>query len=417
MIKINDKVLSNEEVLKLLQEETGEGRMTSMVEFQLLENYQSVLRLLNSNKERVNLKKYQATFGLTNQYVRRNFTSGGSETVCYYTNAVPDGKGGFRYHITNQSGELNKVVFHNGYLQVQPGQEDLLLFMRINEQCKTNLWWEKADNRGVQLYKPERSFLYKELIPEKESELEFDDSMLELKAMSYAMDAQKIPLGRAFTMAEGYNMLDAKYKGEKAVRIFLKNRAKLNPSQFMLDIESASFEVRGKINAAFKYGILKYESPYISWTSKTMGDNRICSVPVSKDHIDYFTMWVREIDRSGVLDEINRLMEKEVIKDHVETPDSGSAYDQLLKQLGVTSLEEATKLINSGKATKAEKVEGDVGKVIENFATYTEETLKLLTFETLQQVAKELKMKGWHLYHEQRLIQELVKLLPEEVTA
>jgi len=388
MIRINDVVLTNEQVIELLNEETGSGKMKAQVEFQLLENFEARLKYLNERNEATYHKRYQATFGMDNRFDRRNFKTGGSETIVYYTHTITDQKTGPRY----LTGNMNKIMFQNGYLIVQPGQEDLLLFMRLSEQCKTNKYWEETDGRGNQKYTPSKSFLYKELRPELDSEADYDATFASLKAQAAPLNPQTIPLATAITMATAYGMPDVRFKAEKAIRIFLSMKAKANPEQFMADLKSASFELKAKVNSAFNYGIIKYDAPYIMWANKKSGESKICNVPIGKDHVDHFVHWLREIDQSGVLDELSSLNEKAMIKEMNHPIENESDYDKLIKALGVDTLEDAKKMIEAARAGGAKPD----GKPAADEATlHAGWVQKAIDGKTAQEIAKETPGLHW----------------------
>lgn len=407
MIKINDKILTNEEVIEMLQQETGSGKMKHDVEFCLLENYQSSIRTINDLGETRWVKKYQTSYGLTNQYDRRDFKTGGTQTVIYFTNIVKDPQRGDRYH----TGEMNKIVFHNGYLIVRAGQEDLLLFMRLNEQCKTNKYWQETDKYGNQKYLPTRSFLFKEIIQEVESEQQFQEVYEGLNAQSIAMDKDKLPYAQAITMALGYGFADAQLKGEKAVRLFLHGKAKANPDQFMKDMQDSSFELRSKVNASFQLGICKWDSPYIRWGGKIEGDNRIVSVPPQKDHVDYFTFWLKEIDKSGTMNTLLSKVEKETLKSYgVQFNDEPTEQNKLLKDLGVSSLHELRILIDKGRGSNIPKapLSEDIQNVVKNIDKYTKEDLQKLSLEDLKAIASEFGIRGIHLFKKEEKVADAI---------
>jgi hypothetical protein len=402
MIKINEKVLTTEEVIALLKEETGSGKMTSDIEFRLLENYESVIKVLNDQDEARYVKKYQSTYGMANMYTRRNFKNGGSETVIYYTNIVKDVKGD-RYHTDN----LNKIDFHHGHLTVRAGQEDLLLFMRINERNKTNPYWAETDGRGNQKYMPQGAFNYKEIIPEVESEEAYNEYYDGLRAQAAVVNPERIPLATAIVMAEAYNMQDARFKGEKAVRLFLAAKAKANPVQFLADMESASFELRAKVNSAFMYGILIWDMPYVKWGKKKDTETRILTVPAGKDHVDYMVLWLREVDKSGVLDELKSALERAQLKEHsITVGKEEGTHNEFLQKLGVASLEEAAAIIRQSKNSTSDNIL--VKDIIENIANYDTESLSKIDTETLRAVAKHYGIKGAHLMKPENMVEKIL---------
>ncbi len=397
MIRINDKTLTNEEIRELLEKETGlvGGKIKGEAHFKLLENYESRLKRLKEDGEVFYEKKYQATYGLHNTYERRNFTDGGSESITYYTNTIGDHKVGVQY----RTNDVNKVVFQNGYLIVHPGQEDLLLFLRLNEQCKSNKYWSETDTRGNQKYQPNKSFLYKEIVEEVESEHQFQEAYENVKAQVIVMNPEKLPIATAMTMATAYGMQDAKYKSEHGIRMFLLAKAKANPEHFIKDLNDAGFELRAKINSAFTYNILKWDAPYIRWAKMTSGDNRVVSVPTGRDHVDYLTFWLKEIDKSGKLNEVLGKVEREVLNEHgYKIPDLKPAteYDLLLQELGVGSIDEAKKIIAAGKqaapANTASNI--DVTDICQNINDYDHKRLLALGGDTLKAVIKKLGIKG-----------------------
>ncbi len=401
MIKINDKILTNKEVIELLEKETGSGKMKGDIEFCLLENYQSNIKILNEAQEARWVKKFQTTYGISNQYERRNFEEGGTETVLYYTSVAGDPVKGYRYH----TGDLNKIVFNNGYLIVRPGQEDLLLWLRLNERNQTNKYWEQTDTRGNQKYKPEGAFNYKEIIPEKVSEEEYNNYYQGLVAQAKVVNPESLKYDVALKMAQSYNMVDAKFKGEKAVRLFLGMKAKANPEQFMKDLTSSSFELRADINQAFMYGILAWDMPYIRWAKKMDGDQRILTVPSGKDHVDYMVHWLREIDKSGVLNQIRTEVEKAQLKEHgINLKSSEKEYDGFLKSLGVSSMEELqARLALSKDSTNSEEAPEEVKELIQNLAGYDVAMLSKVDKDKLLLIGKHFGLKGVHLYGPEKL--------------
>jgi len=409
MISINGKTLTNEEVIALLVKETGSGKMTGDIEFCLLDNYCSSIKTLNDQGEARYVKKFQATYGVANQYDRRNFSEGGTETCIYYTTTVNDKVNGTPRYLT---GDMNKIVFYHGHLTVRPGQEDLLLWLRLNERCQTNKYWEETDGRGNQKYQPQGAFNYKEIIPEKVSEVAYNEYFEALRAQAAVVNPERIPYDMALKMAMSYNMVDARFAGEKAIRLFLANKAKANPEAFMADLNSSSFELRAQVNSCFMYGILSWDVPYIRWANKKVseGDTRILTVPSGKDHVDYMVLWLREIDKSGVLNELRTLLERAQLKEHgeeVNVPEK--ERDGLLKALGVSSLEEAAAIIARSKNSKPNAGNTDVSEIIQNLSAYNGETLAKVDAKLLLAVAKEMGIKGAHLFGPDKLVATILE--------
>lgn len=410
MLSINGKQLTNEEVVKLLEKETGNGKMKGDIEFCLLDNYRSTIKTLNDQGEVRFVSKYQATYAIANQYDRRNFTDGGTETIIYYTNVVNDKTHGQPRYMTN---DLNKVVFYHGHLTVRPGQEDLLLFLRLNERNQTNPYWEVSDGRGNQKYIPQGAFNYKEIVPEKISEVAYDSYYEGLKAQAAVVNPDRIPYDMALKMAISYNMVDARFKGEKAIRLFLAQKAKENPESFMKDLNSSQFELRAQVNSCFMYGILGYDAPYIRWANKKISDadTRILTVPSGKDHVDYMVFWLREVDKSGVLNELRTQLERMQLKEHgIEVTVTEKEHNTLLKQLGVASLEEAAAIIQRSKNSEPLKAMAeDIAGIIGELGTHTASSLAKIDKETLQAVAKHFGIKGAHLFKEDKLAETILK--------
>lgn len=410
MISINGKVLSNTEVISLLEKETGGGKMKGDIEFCLLDNYCSSIKTLNDQGEAKYVRKFQATYGVSNQYDRRNFAEGGTETVIYFTTTINDKVNGQPRYLTN---DMNKIVFYHGHLTVRPGQEDLLLWLRLNERCQTNKYWEHADARGNQKYTPQGAFNYKEIIPEKVSELAYNDYYEGLKAQAAVVNEDRISKDMALKMAISYGMVDAKFAGEKAIRLFLAQKAKANPEQFMADLNSAAFELRAQVNSCFLYGILAWDVPYIRWANKKAadGDTRICTVPVGRDHVDFMVGWLRETDKSGVLNELRVLLEKEQLKEvgiQVEVPQEQRS--EFLKMLGVSSLEEAAAIIKKSKGSETAKVApADIADVINRLNDFDADALAKMDDKTLKAIGKHLEIRSWHVLSAPKLVEKIIE--------
>lgn len=347
MIKINDKVLSNEEIVTMLGE-----RITRPIDFQLTEQFQSTLKYILPSGDSKWITRYQETFGLSNNVVVRNFKDGGNDTLIYYNNVIePTKNSPERRYIVGDT--LNKIEFTRGRITVNEGQEDLLLFLRFHEQNKTNKYWMEADAFGNQKYRPTRGFLFKEIMPTVEAATAYDTTHNLLRAQTACFDPKRIPFDSAIIMATGYGMPDARHSGEKAVRQFLYKQATSNPSKFLEDMQSATFDIQAIVQSALVFKIIKFDAPYYAWCAdapKKYGDGRICQVPTGKEPIAYFTEWLRITDKSGVMEEI-----KMQVANANEKAD-GSFIEQeerpgeaILTMLGVTSIDEAINLIYKGR--------------------------------------------------------------------
>lgn len=336
MIEINGKVLTNAEVIEKLGE-----RITRPIEFKLCEQFKSSLRYTARGTTSW-VTRYVETFGLNNRAEVRDFENGGNDVVIYFTQIVGDpNKPLERRYIVGDT--INKVQFNRGLLSVNEGQEDLLLFLRINEQCQTNDAWAKTDTFGNQKYKPTKAFLYKEIIPEKENEQSYDLTHLRLRAQTAAFDPKRISSEAAIIMATGYQMPEARYKGEKAIRQFLYDKATADPEQFLKNMSSSSFDLTAIVQSALEFNIVKFDAPYYRWAidnPKKYGDGRICQVPAGKG-IEWFVQWLRETDKSGVLEELKKKVAEATDKSdaNFEAEDK-KPLESLMAQFGVKTAEE-----------------------------------------------------------------------------
>jgi len=221
-------------------------------------------------------------------------------------------------------------------------------------------------------------------------------------------------------MAVSYNMIDAKYKGEKAIRLFLAQKATANPEQFMKDLTSSSFELMAEVNSAFMYGILTYDMPYIRWAKKKEGDNRILTVPSGKDHVDYMVHWLREVDKSGVLNQVRTEVERAAAREHgVEIKANEQEYDGFLKVLGVGSIDELKQILARSKdSTSPQKeIPQEVADVINNLGAYSSDILKKLDSKLLKQIGKHLEIKGWQVLGVDNLITKIIDKNKQGVVA
>lgn len=336
MLEINGKVLTNAEVIEKLGE-----KITRPIEFKLCEQFQSSLRYTSKGNTSW-VKRYMETFGLSNRAEVRDFTNGGTDVIIYFTQIVGDPQKPMeRRYIVGDT--LNKIEFSRGFLHISEGQEDLLLFLRLHEQCQTNESWTKTDVFGNQKNKPVKAFLFKEIIPEKENEQSYDLTHIRLRAQTAAFDPKRIPLDAAIIMATAYGMSEARYKGEKSIRQFLYDKATNNPEQFITDMSSSSFDLTAIVQSALEFKVIKFDAPYYRWAidnPKKYGDGRICQVPAGKG-LEWFVQWMRETDKSGVLEELKKKVSEATDKSdsNFEVEDK-KPLESLMAQFGVKTAEE-----------------------------------------------------------------------------
>ena len=321
----------------------------------------------------------QEIFGLSNTTTTRNMEVGGTNTYVYYTHIntqpMPGGQSQKVYVVGDS---LTKIEFNKGFLTVEPGQEDLLLFLRSHEQNKTNTVWSKVDGFNEQIYKPTKAFLFKEIIPEKEDAASYDLTHNRLKAQTAAFDPKRIPMNKAIVMATAYGLTDAKSKGEKGIRKFLYDNATANPDQFLTDMASNAFELKATVQSALSLRIIKFDAPYIQWTdrkAKKFAEGRICQVSAGMNPIDFFVQWLREKDKSGVMDELKRMVDEELEDGGTSFESDSPSVDlalEAVKAMGYNTLEEAMFALAQLKASNATptpqgkggKGKGDKGVVI-----------------------------------------------------
>lgn len=349
MLLVNEKNLTNAEIIEALG-----GRIERPIKFSLTEQFQSVLRYIYQDGSIRNVVRMQETFGLSNSMSTKNFKDGGTDRYTYYTHTqVRPGKDSSdRIYLVGES--LTKIEFLKGFLTVDVGQEDLLLFLRKHEQNKTNPVWGEVNRFKEQVNRPVKAFLFKEIIPEKEDALSYDIIHMRLKAQTAALDPKRIPYSRAVMMATAYNLPNPKDKGEKSVRQFLYNQATAQPEQFLTDMASNKFELKATVQSAISLRIIKFDSPYMQWTekkSRRTGEGRICQIASGRDPVDYFVDWLRETDKSGVMEELKKMVEVELESSEIVEPKLPNVdlAVEAAKLLGYNSVEEAMSALSELK--------------------------------------------------------------------
>lgn len=353
MLEFNGKILTNQEIVEKLGE-----KITKPIVFQLCDQFKSSIKLIHRGESKWT-ERWVSNFGLRNEHQSRNFDTGGTDQYVYYTTATPD-QINPQIRRFDVNGNGNKVSFTGGMVTISQGQEDLLLFLRAHEQNQTNKYFTITDERGKQKHFPKIQFLFKEIIPEMVNELKYDNTHERLKAQTAAFDPKRIPYEAAVVMATAYGMTEARHTGEKNVRQFLYDNASKNPSLFLSNMTNSSFDIKAQLQSAVEFGIVSFDAPYWKWSEKKTGDARICSVPTGEDKLDYFVQWMREVDKSGVLEQVKQLVEKAMegadekfIKEEIKP------LDAVLIDLGFDSLEDAKKMKAELEQFRREKAKAD----------------------------------------------------------
>lgn len=287
MLKINGKLLSTQEVYDRLKVTLGLPKSADNSEVQIKEpivfwqsaGYKQLVPMVSPRDNSVFYKpRYAKTFGFqihaNNTFIDEGNVPISENVVLYTTETVKDDTTIYLYNGSD------RLQFEDGNYTVYPGQEDVLLFLRMSERNQTNHKWT-MNNDGEPLYKPQNGgFLIYELKPKLEAETDYYESARAVQAQALCYDKSKLSDEHALDMATSYGMQNAAKSPIKKIRVWLSNKAKENPDKFLKDLTSQSYRLSAQIKTAFDLGILTFSEQRVKWGKETPYYNKGKAQPI-----------------------------------------------------------------------------------------------------------------------------------------
>lgn len=356
MIKINGKTLSTQEIynrLKISQGlKTNEPNATVQIQtpitFRQTDSYMQMVPMVDKMGATFYKKRYGRSFGLqisnTNFYNDENGMIQSEQTVIFTNESYVDDKPVYKYE------GLDRITFNDGYLTLNAGQEDLLLYLRLHERCQTNHKWMQVDADGEPRYKPSKPFLFTEILPEKNASNDYDKVKKITAVQVLCLDETRMPLDLLIDMASSYGFGNAAKTPPKQVRVWLSQKAVENPDKFLKDYNSQAFKLSATIATAFSLGILTLgEGRRVSWGKETpffagKAKSIIMQLPAGSEANKHEVVASKLVEKgdSETVEAIKKLIEAKRPAQKANTEDEDAMF-KVAESLGVT-VEELLKL-------------------------------------------------------------------------
>lgn len=206
---------------------------------------------------------------------------------------------------------ISQVAFEYGFINV-PQENTYLYFWLMNHPLnQTNPKY--LDNEHT---RPNKPFLFRELLPDLESAVLVDNEQLVAQVTLKLTD----PTYKGYIndealkyLAKAYHFGSVAGKGRKDLIKFLMPYVKSNPKKILDDINSAAIEIRAVLSDAVQYNVIKMDLPYVKWIDikgkRAVNNGIIVQCPNGLDPMDFFVQWMREKDNSNVYQQIKKELE------------------------------------------------------------------------------------------------------------
>lgn len=287
----------------------------------------------------------------SNFYVPEKGGQGTLEQVYLYTSKLKQQNETYLY----QYKDSGKITFEKGIIVLQPGDEDVLLFLRMHDRNQSNIKYSWIDDRGEFLHRVNKSFLFREVFPEKEAKVSFTTSMARLVAAAAAMDSKALPDEAALSMAISYGAPFNKQTPMDEVRVFLLEKAESDPKQFTHNVKSQSYLLKAMVSRAFEEKVITFDSTSkrVLWGKKvsiaTTGNRPVIhqiTRGLEAEYIDQMVIYLRDKDTTGITEKIRTELESIPV---VTQDDDNSLH--MAAQLAGVEVEELIEL-RAAKALK-----------------------------------------------------------------